>query len=760
MIAPRSNPPARPRSPLWSALAPAALVALFGCAADPKATEEDADKDGFGVSEDCNDADPAVNPGAVELCNELDDDCDSTVDDGVTTQAWPDADGDGFGVIGRYVWACSPPAGYAATNDDCDDTNASVNPAATEVCNGIDDNCDLISDADQSSIVYTDSDGDGYGDPTTGVESCFAEPGQVEDGTDCDDTDNTVNPGASEVCGDGDDDDCDGYPDIAGAISAWYRDDDGDGYGYTSTVITACDPPEGWVEVGGDCNPTNAEAYPGALEVCNDIDDDCNGFVDEIGDVDEDGYEASDCGGLDCDDLDPEVHPGAEEITDDDIDNDCDGHDTFGGYDPEYALSVASAKLYAPNASMDAGRLLDSGDVDGDGYDELLVATLYANSYNGGGYLVYGSPATGKSSLATAGVRIAGVAQTYGASRSIGLGDVDGDGFEDIGFGAPWASTPNMTVLYGPVTASTTLASADATLQGQGNSYFSHGSDLADVNGDGIADAVIGAYYTGGGTGTLYVEYGPLSGTINMLSGADATVTGTAASGYLGRNLRAGADMDGDGIGDIIVPAVYASVGPSQSGVTYVLYGPLSGSSTMASADGTFSGEGAGDYSGYCVSQGDVNGDGLADALIGSYNSTAGSQAGAMYVVFGPASGSASLSTADVIIRGDTASQQFGLGNWSDDVDSDGQDELFVGAPGDNGTGGAFLFFAPLSAGTYAASDAEVHLTGERTSDYVGHGVAIGDFDGDGFGDLAMGALNEATGGSGAGAAYIQFPYE
>ena len=162
---------------------------------------------------DCNDASSGIKPGATEICNAIDDDCDGSTDEGLTfLDYYTDADGDGFGDAGAAaVSSCSPVAGSVVDNSDCDDTNASIKPSATELCNAIDDDCDGTTDEGLTFTTYfADTDGDGFGDAFATTISCAGIPaGYVVNSTDCDDTQNMVYPGATEIC-DGLDNDCDG----------------------------------------------------------------------------------------------------------------------------------------------------------------------------------------------------------------------------------------------------------------------------------------------------------------------------------------------------------------------------------------------------------------------------------------------------------------------------------------------------------------------------------------------------------------------
>jgi hypothetical protein len=147
---------------------------------------------------DCDDACLSCLPGGVETC------------DG--RSIWTDRDGDGFGDPATEREHCELPPGHAENGDDCDDSNAEVNPAATEICNGIDDDCDGEPDDGLVLRYYPDRDGDGFGSSEDGIETCNPSPGMVSDSTDCDDTLFDINPDAIELP-DGLDNDCDGEVD-------------------------------------------------------------------------------------------------------------------------------------------------------------------------------------------------------------------------------------------------------------------------------------------------------------------------------------------------------------------------------------------------------------------------------------------------------------------------------------------------------------------------------------------------------------------
>ncbi len=344
--------------------------------------------------DDCDDGDPARFPENTEVCNGVDDDCDGATDEEVGDTFYADVDGDGYGDAASPIVACEAPAGSAANADDCNDGAAAVNPAAIELCNGVDDDCDTLVDEDDAADArdwFIDGDGDGYGTDTSTVVSCVEpagfsasaddcddveaaiHPGAAEsdcadpvdyncdgsvafadadaDGwaacTECDDADAGVNPAATEVC-DGKDNDCDGTADEPDATDAltWYADADGDGYGDASADQRACDAPAGTVADATDCDDAVAAVNPGAPELCNSRDDDCDGEVDEASaadatvwyaDADSDGYgdattPESACDApagfvadnTDCDDTRRLSSPAATEYCNT-VDDDCNG---------------------------------------------------------------------------------------------------------------------------------------------------------------------------------------------------------------------------------------------------------------------------------------------------------------------------------------------------------------------------------------------------------------------------------------------------
>lgn len=249
----------------------------------------DADNDGFYNYEDCDDNNELINPDSPEECDNIDNNCNDEVDENLPLNAYfIDADDDGFGSIDSLIETCSDmaPPGFIGNADDCDDTNPMIHPNAIEICDSIDNNCNnMIDDGIQFYTFYFDSDEDGFGTPDSLVETCNENlpMGFVENNLDCDDTNAMVNPDSPEVC-DNIDNDCNTLVDDGLPQFQFYLDADQDTFGNPDSTVQTCffQAPTGYVMNNDDCDDSNFEINPDAIEIIDSLDNDCNTFIDDI----------------------------------------------------------------------------------------------------------------------------------------------------------------------------------------------------------------------------------------------------------------------------------------------------------------------------------------------------------------------------------------------------------------------------------------------------------------------------------------------
>ncbi|MEO8664043.1 MAG: FG-GAP-like repeat-containing protein [Ignavibacteria bacterium] len=370
-----------------------------------------------------------------------------------------------------------------------------------------------------------------------------------------------------------------------------------------------------------------------------------------------------------------------------------------------------------------------AGDVNGDGYSDVIVGAFSYNLNSGRAYIYFGGISMDN---------IADVTMTGATTNNFGYsvasaGDVNGDGYSDVIIGAyGYSSSTGRAYIYFGGTSMDNVA--DITMTGETtNNYFGYSvSSAGDVNGDGYSDVIVGAYGYSSIAGRAYIYYGGAS----MDNIADAILTGPNNS-WFGFSVSTAGDVNGDGYSDVIVGAQSYNSG---TGRAYIYLG-----STLMDngADVTMTGEITNDYFGYSVSSaGDVNGDGYSDVIVGAYNYNLG--AGRVYIYFGVASMD---NIADVIITGAASNTNLGTSvSCAGDMNGDGYSDVIVASISFNGVRGmALIFFGGVSMNTIA----DVNMTGEAVNNYFGRSVSsAGDINGDGYSDVIAGAdgFNSYTG--------------
>jgi len=512
-------------------------------------------------------------------------------------------------------------------------------------------------------------------------------------GIDCDDGDPAIHPGAEEHC-DGVDEDCDGVVDNDGMDApSWVEDLDGDGWGGEGTA-TGCEAPSGHVAEGGDCDDDDPLAFPGAVEHCNDrTDQDCDG-----------------------------------EAT-----NGCHGDLALQGRTPDAQLGLAIANI---------------GDHDGDGYDDLAVGApgRVTDEPVGAAWVMSGGrdrPVVAELSFEDHATMLEGLDGAFGSAVT-GLGDLDGDGYDDLAVSAPHAPNDEVVVYvaYGPGPYSDGGDWLGGTIRA-GQVDAVHGDALAglgDLTGDGLPDLAVASPWfdrIDNDDGLVTIYSGPIDGQVSLHAAA-LMVHGSPERARIGTSLAAGGDHDGDGLSDLLIAT---DEGGAQAGAT-VLGGALSGSVSIEDLPQRVCTGSWQDGAMSLAWAGDLDQDGHDDILVGSWGDES---TGRVLLFLGPVQDDC-VTDATATISGVEAGDGFGtavLGGF--DLDGDEQPDLAAGAPSGmdslvvNQAGTVSVWLQPPE-GAVDASTADITRYGTGSWDNLGASLASIDLDADGVDDLMVGA--------------------
>ncbi|RLF32857.1 MAG: hypothetical protein DRN07_04045 [Thermoplasmata archaeon] len=408
-----------------------------------------------------------------------------------------------------------------------------------------------------------------------------------------------------------------------------------------------------------------------------------------------------------------------------------------------------------------------AGDVNGDGYTDVIIGASGYGSLSGGGRaFVYHGSSTGLTT-GPANWTAEGDQANAQLGYSVGTaGDVNGDGYADVIVGVPsydggQADEGRAYVYYGSSAGLSTIADwmieGDCIFASVGISVGTAG----DVNGDGYADVVVGALWYDGSQqyeGRVYVYYGSSKGLIT--GPADWTAEGGQADAQFGWSAGTAGDVNGDGYSDVIIGSPGYSNGEAAEGRAFVYYGSSLGLTT-GPADWTAESDQVNAQFGISVgTAGDVNGDGYSDVIIGAYWYDNGeTDEGRVYVYYGSSTG-LTPGPADWVAEGDQDGSGFGVSvGTAGDVNGDGYSDVIVGAwyyDGDQEDEGRVFVYHGSAAGLSTTADwsVESDQAGARLGSSVG---TAGDVNGDGYADVIVGVPYYANGQTDEGRAYVYF---
>jgi hypothetical protein len=746
-------------------------------------------------STDCNDSVSSIKPGATEICDSVDQNCNGQTDEGLDQTWYEDKDKDTYGNPKVFQVHCKKPIGFVSDHTDCNDVASEVKPNSIELCDLVDNNCNGKTDEGLDQTWYEDSDKDSFGNKEVSIVDCKKPEDFVANKTDCDDKKSEIKPSASEVCNLVDDD-CNGKTD-EGLDQTWYEDADKDSFGNPKIFVVNCKKPDGHVSNKNDCDDTKSEVKPSANEVCNSVDDDCNGKTDEgldqtwFEDSDKDTYGNKDksvtnckkpdgfvLDKTDCDDEKSSIKPGANEVCNS-VDDDCNGKtddgiqavwyldfdkDTYGDKNSKvnscnkkdgYVSNKLDCNDKNPNINPGKTEVCDNNlDDNCNGIkDDALGATLWYPDADKDGY---GSP----------------VAQIYSCKQPLGFTDNYKDCNDKDFTINPFAKEACNDKIDNDCNGITDTDALEVSWykDGDKDSYGnlseavtacspppSYVDNSLDCN-----DKAIGI--NPGATETCNngiddncdtsVNQCKFEG-LNLISNASHKILGDSKDLYPNQVVWIG-DFNCDKIDDFAIGTKEADVVKNNSGAVRVFLSlPKSKTSSIKDSSVVFTGENAEDFAGASIAHvKDINSDGCDEILIGAPGNK-----GAAYLIYGSKDPkSMNLSQASAKWHGESKKDLAGFSVASADFNGDGISDIFISAPNYSKAGfkrGVVYFISGSKkmTGGYL-SQVKIKWTGEVDKDEAGYVIKTGNVDGDKFSDLFVGAWKHNGGANYSGAVY------
>ncbi len=576
---------------------------------------------------------------------------DTSLDCDVPMRWYADVDGDGYGDPGSVRTACEAPDAYFVTNaDDCDDAHDAAFPGGREYCDELDNDCDGVTDEEEAldqRLVYVDADGDGAGDPKRTSMECGVPDGFAAGPDDCDDSNASMSPNLAEICNDGLDNDCDG--------------------------------------TASPCGFAGEESLLFAEAIVLGEEADHVGYGIASGDLDGDGHGDVAVRGRSRGPY--ESGPAAVHVLRGPWAGMLEAPDVAFAHVDAYVGEFWEASVNDPLGILD---------LDGDGYDDLVSPSSQGPSI---GVFVFASPLSGTYDAVAADYAIT----TDGAIGAVSgtletIGDLDGDGSEDIAVGE-WG-TGRVYFVLGPIDGDVETNTLPAWIEGprgvatgRGDAFGAGIGRTGDLDGDGARDVVVGApdwsdpeVLTDSKEGLAWVYAGPFETGITGDAAPASRIRGGRWRRIFGAMIDIVPDLDGDGYDDLVfgngdLTSFVKELSPDP-GEAGIFYGPLAEELSATAPDFLVRGE-VDDATGTSVAVADADGDGALDLLVGDpAHDGAAARSGAVFGFRGPfGTGTVDALEADWRCGGVGEDNAGTVVENLGDLNGDGVDDIGIGGP-------------------------------------------------------------------------------